>query len=194
MHRNNTKKHARLYLRQGILSLLLLCLTLYFTMVSSLTQTLFPAVVTEIEALSSEAFRNANPIIQLNCDTIHYTGYDNYSQNKVTGYYYYAIENRRCLLILVDATSKEPADTIKNFKGTVKLTENLTLFNELTSHISKDIEWSARSLQELSIPVIASQPDFHFLPTVILGIGLLVCFFVFGYGTVSNFYYYRKYF
>lgn len=194
MHHNNHRKHKILYLKQGIISFILMVLTIYLGIVSSLTQTLFPQSVTDISHLSSESYRKEHPIIQLTCDTLYYTGYDNYLKDKVTGHYYYTIQNHYCLFVLLDVTDDSPKETITNFKGTVKLIDDTSVFHNLTQNLSKDMEWSTRSLQGISLPVIASQPDYHLIPMAVFVIGLVICLILFGYGTLSNFYYYFRYF
>lgn len=194
MNRNNQRKHGILYLKQGIISLILLALTIYLGIVSSLTQTLLPPVVEDISQLSSEEFAKEHPMIEINLDKLYYTGYDNYSKEKVTGHYYYTIQNHFCLFVLMDATDNPPKETIEQFNGTLKITTDETVYNQLTQQLSKDIDWSSRSLQGITLPVIASQPDYHFIPTVAFAVGLTICLIAFGYGTLSNFYYYFRYF
>lgn len=195
MNRNNRAKHAILYLRQGAISLILLILTVYLGMVSSLSQTLFPYGVSDISQLSSESFVEEHPMIQIHCDELYYTGYDNYnSKEEVTGHYYYTIQDHYCMFVLLDKSEKAPEEMIKNFKGTLKITKDESAFNDLTQNLALDMEWSARSLQGITLPVIVSQPDYHFVPTVVLVVGLVICSLIFGYGTISNFYYYFRYF
>lgn len=194
MNHNNRRKHAILYLRQGIISLLLLALTLYLGITTSLTQTLLPPTVTDISQLSSENYIYDHPTLQLHLDKLYYTGYDNYSNNKITGHFYYSIQNNYCLLVLLDASDESPKQTIDSFKGTFKITTEDTLYNHMIQQLSKDAEWSSRSLQGITLPVIASQPDAHFIPAIIFAVGLLICIIAFGYGTISNFYYYFRYF
>lgn len=194
MHRYNRKKHKMLYIRQGIISLLLLAVTIYLGISASLTQSLFSPVIKDLSVLSSAEYCERHPIIQLRCDTLYYTGYDNYLKDNVTGHYYYAIQNHCCILVLLDTTESTPKDAITNFKGTVKLIDDADTFHNLTQNLAKDMDWSSRSLQGITLSVIASQPDYHPVLTALFTAGLLACLIVFGYGTISNFYYYLRYF
>lgn len=194
MNQQNRRKHAKLYLKQGIISLVLLVLTIYLCIASSLTQTLFPPVINKIEVLSSPSYTRSHPIVRISCKNLYYTGYDNHSKNKVTGHYYYTMQDNYCLFLLLDKSDTAPKEKLAHYTGTFRIIKDETLFNQLTKSLSKDMVWSAQSLQDISIPAIPSEPDYHTLPVIILAIGLFLCFLIFSYGTIRNFYYYNKYF
>lgn len=193
MKRIHQEQRSNLYLKQGVLSLILLIFSVYLCSQSSLIHALLPPVVSDITILSSSGYVEDNPIVQLTCETIHYTGYDNYSKDNVTGHYYYTTQNNRCLFLLLDKSEGKPEETIHHFKGTAKLIQDESLFTNLTANLSKDMEWSASGMQKVSIPVIASQPDYHFMPSVFMLFGYVICFLMFGYSVLHNFYYYYKY-
>jgi len=174
MNRNNQAKIAQLYFKQGIISLIFLALSIYLCSVSSIIGNLFPPLVEDLSHLSSSSFIKKNPIVQIHCDTLYYTGYDNYTKEEVSGHYYYTVQDNYCMFVLLEKTNDTPEDMLKNFRGTVKITENETAFTNLTVNLSKDMEWSARSLQKISLPLIASEPDYHFLPTIFLLFGFVI--------------------
>ena len=192
MNRRYRKKNAGLYLKQGLLALLLLGLTIYLGASSSLVRNLFPPTVTSLSELESASFNKKHTVIKLHSDQIFYTGYDNQTDGKITGHYYYTIQDNQCLFLLLDPQDGTPRQTLTNHKGTFHISENPELYHQLTLSLSKDLDWSSESMRRFSLPMIASQPDYHLLPALLLTIALILCTFIFTLSIVSNFLgYYR---
>lgn len=193
MHRFNHRKFARTYRKQGTLSLLLLIVTLLLAYTASPAQALFPPSIRNLASLDSEKYMDKQPIVRIHCDELSYTGYDNRSGDKVTGHYYYTLQDGRflCFLLNSDTDNKTP-QTLKNYTCTVRLINDKALYHQLIKQFAQSMDWSTDSLLNISIPVIASQPDCHLSSTILFVVALLVCIVIFSASAGLNFYHFHK--
>lgn len=193
MNRRIKRKNAGLYLKQGFLSLVLLGITIYLGVVSPLIETLFPPTIHKISELTSAPFTKQHTHIKFHADKLFYTGYDNLSKGKVTGHYYYTIEEQCCLFLLLDTQADSPKETLTDYEGVFHLSKNQELYDQLTLSLAKDMDWACESMRAISLPMIASQPDYHLMPTIFLVIGLGFCTIVFGLSMLNNFLHFYQY-
>lgn len=192
MNRRIRKKNAGLYLRQGLLSIVLLVMTIYLGMTSSLKETLFPPTIKNWSEFTSDSLKK-HSIVKIHNDILYYTGYDNHSGEKVTGHYYYTIQENRCFFLLLDKQNGTPKETLTDYEGIFHLTEDENLYNQLTLALAKDTDWSSSSLKKIALPIIASQPDYHSMPALVLIGAIVFCSLVFVLSAINNFYSYHRY-
>lgn len=192
MHRFNHRKFARIYRKQGILSIFLLAVTLCLAYSASPAQALFPPRADSLAQLDSEEYADGQPIVRIHCDELSYTGYDNRSGDKITGHYYYTLQDGRFLCFLLSPDTDMPRQSLKNYTCTVKLIDDKTLYHQLIREFAQSMDWSTDSLLDISIPVIASQPDCHLSSTIWFTVALLICIVIFSTSAGLNFYHSHK--
>lgn len=188
MNRRTRKKYARLYLGQGVLSVLLLAATLYFGLSILSEGTFFPPTVTKLSTLKKESFLKKHSTVSLSLNKLYDTGCVSRSGNKITGRYYYAVSDGLCLFVLLDTT--EQKDVYTDYKGTFYLTDDKTLSKSLINSLAKELGWSSESLREMTLSVIASEPDHHPVSITLFAIGCSLCFLLFLTSCILNFYHY----
>lgn len=189
---HNYRKYAAIYARQGMLSLILLIFTIYLTADSSLNEILFLPTIENVSILESEKYRSKNPVVRIHAKTLYYTGYDNEDGKKATGHYYYMLQDGRCLLVLLDSSRDKPQKILKDYTAAFRLIEDDTLDNQLLTSMAADMEWSSQSFMDITLPVLASQPDYHPLIVAMLVILLISGSVIFLLSVIFNFQNYRK--
>lgn len=185
------RQHTTLYFRQAILGCLLLCVTIYLCFSVSFIETLFPPA-TKIPQLTKDSYIDSHPDVKVTFDTLYYTGYDNYSDTKLTGHYYYGLQDNQFILVLLNTTDKAPKDTLENYKGKFRITYDETQFNKLTGQLAESLNWSQDSLKNISLPIIVSEPDYHWLTSFLSSLLLIICLITFLLVTIGNFRCYLK--
>lgn len=190
-HYSKRKQHTAIYLRQALLSFLLLCVTIHLCFSVSLIETLFPPA-TKIPQLTKDSYIDSHPDVKLTFDTLYYTGFDNYSDTKLTGHYYYALQDNRFILVLLNPTDKEPEDTLEHYNGKFRITYDETQYNKLTDQLAQSLNWSQESLRNISLPILVSEPDYHWLSSFMASVLLIVCLITFLLVTISNYRCYLK--
>lgn len=188
MNRRTRKKYAGLYFRQGVLSVILLAATLYFSLFIFLESTFFPKTVTNLSTLKKESFIKKHTTVTLSLDKLYDTGCVGRSGKKTTGRYYYALSDNLCLFVLLDTDKQK--DSYTDYVGTFYLIEDETLTKSLIHSLAKDINWSSESLSGITLPVIASEPDHHPVSTILLMVGCALCFGLFLTSCIINFHHY----
>lgn len=190
MNRRTLRKYASIYLKQGLFSLLLFLFAVFLALTSSWRYSLFPEKVTSISQLAEKDFAKEHPVVQLQCDTLYYTGYNN-KDKAISGRYYYTTNKNHLLYILLDEESSQNKDVIQNYSGTVRLIEDNNLYHALTTQLAEELTWSFDSLSRLSIPFLASQPDYHHGTALAFAIVLAVCGLIFLLSFIFNMLHYR---
>lgn len=190
MNRRTLRKYATIYLKQGILALLLFIFVVCLSFASSWRHTLFPTKVSNIKKLTEETFIENHPTVQMNCGTLYYTGYSNKNDKSTTGRYYYTITSDCLLYVLLDEQESDNRDIIEDYSGTFRLIEDANLHHALTEMMASELSWSSGSLKELSLPIVASQPDYHLSTAILFAVGLAVCAVIFLAAFLINIHHY----
>jgi len=190
MNRRTLRKYAAIYLKQGLFALLLFIFVVCLSLASSWRHTLFPTEASDIKKLAEESFIEKHPTVELNCGTLYYTGYNNKKDKNTTGRYYYTITSNCLLYVLLDEKESGNRDIIQNYSGTFHLIKDTNLHHALTERMADELNWSTNSLNELSLPVVASQPDYHLTTAILFAVGLAVCGVIFLVAFLINIHHY----
>lgn len=188
MNRRTRKKYARLYFRQGVLSVILLAATLYFGLFILLEGTFFPPTVTNLSTLKKESFTKKHTTVKLSLKKLYDTGYEGRSGKKTTGRYYYALSDDLCLFVLLNTDKQK--DSYTDYVGTFYLMNDESLTKSLIHSLAKEMDWSSESLNNITLPVIASEPDHHPVSTILFMVGCALCIGLFLTSGIMNFYHY----
>lgn len=102
---------------------------------------------------------------------LYFTGYTRRVMGNIDGYYYYTIEDRKCLLVLLKpSTSEMGLSHIKKLHIKTKVINNSDLTDTLFVNLSRDLSWSESGVREAFYPYILSEPDANGITAVLLSV------------------------
>ena len=188
MNKRTRKKYAKLYFRQGVLSVILLAVTLYFALSILLEGTFFPPTLTNLSALKKESFTRNHSTVNLSLKKLYDTGCEGRSGKKTTGRYYYTLSDDLCLFVLLDTDKQKAFYT--DYSATFTLMNDDSLTKSLIHSLARDIGWSSESLGNITLPVIASEPDHHPVSNILFIVGCILCTGLFLISGILGFYHY----
>lgn len=128
-----------------------------------------------------ELYANGTRYIECNIPTLYYTGYDSTSYNKVTGHYYYSLDNSTCTIYLLSSDILKNYETVPiiltdiSFKA--KLSRNDANIKSLLRYISTDINWNYYNLSQCTSSVVIDEVHCSLTTAVTLLIALIVLAF-----------------
>lgn len=109
-----------------------------------------PKQISYLSELENE-YTSRRDYVHLTHITLYYTGYDCVVKDKITGRYYYALENNRCFFFLLNSEAAMKAPDSLTFDSLrLKLGEANSDFSVFLDNLSSDIDWNIIHLTEAS--------------------------------------------
>jgi hypothetical protein len=100
---------------------------------------------------------------------LYFTGYTRRVMGNIDGYYYYTIEDRKCLIVLLKpSTSEMGLSHIKKLHIKAKVLKKSDLTDTLFVNLSRDLSWSDSGVREAFYPYILSEPDANGISSTLL--------------------------
>ncbi|MDO5402055.1 MAG: hypothetical protein Q4F11_01330 [Eubacteriales bacterium] len=128
-----------------------------------------------------ELYRKGTRFVHCTIPVLYYSGYDNTSFNKVTGHYYYSLDDSSCTIYLLPCSITDGNDTvpltITDLSFNARLNRSDTNLKDLLRYISADINWNYYSLSQCAGPIVVDQtqyPAFQPIAFIAAIIGLSV--------------------
>lgn len=121
-------------------------------------------------------FSNDIQYVDISFDKLYYTGYDRINNGKISGYYYYSLDNGKCTFVLVDSNNlKQPDEIITGYSMKATLEKRNQLINQMISSFSKDLKWTRDGLMASSSICFIDETGFNSVLYMVLG----GCLFIF---------------
>ncbi len=104
--------------------------------------------------------------------SMKYIGYDYYEDDKRVGAYYYSFIDGECVLFLM--RTKEPEPELKDVRVCGMVLEDASTVEDVKSELAKGLNMDYDSLNALIYPLVISEPDYPYLETGLLFMGIIV--------------------
>lgn len=111
----------------------------------------------KLEALYNKGTR----YVRCTIPTLYYSGYDNTSFGKVTGHYYYSLDDSSCTIYLLPVSICKNSDsvhmTLTDLTFNARLNRSDANLKDLLRYISADINWNYYSLSKCAGSIVVDQ-------------------------------------
>lgn len=106
-------------------------------------------------------YNNKTRYVHCTVPTLYYTGYDNTNFDKITGHYYYALDDTSCTIYLLSCdiihNDGSVPLTITDLSFNARLTHNDVNLKSLLRSLSADIDWNYYSLSQCTGTIVVDQ-------------------------------------
>lgn len=107
-----------------------------------------------------DAYANDKEYITVTFGNLNFTGYTTERFGATNGYWYYGSHNGLCYIVLLTpVTCEEGLPLIESVTTTYRVTEGRETYNELLGYLAKDLEWTAKGIQNQLPHYYFSEPD-----------------------------------
>lgn len=108
-----------------------------------------------------ELTSNSNRYLSITFPTLYFTGYTSTIGGKTSGYYYYALWDKQCIIVqLTPSTCEQGLPSISHCKVTGFLQKENDAYKQLIHNMSGDLKWTATGMQEQFGSYYLSEPSF----------------------------------
>ncbi len=131
----------------------------------------------KIEDISDISYQNIDNVkyYSINSSGWLYSGYDNYSDNKISEHIFYSLTNDKCYLLMVDTENVNSSSmTIKSEAINVRVDERTDLFNNFMMQFSMDLNWNYEALNGITAPIIMHTVSYNTLLYKLILVTLIV--------------------
>lgn len=120
--------------------------------------------------------KESDSYINVQADTLHYSGYNLITFGNSQYSYYYALEDDRCIFTIIP-TNGNPKPEIHNYRFKAKVIKPNKAYNQMLSAFAKDLNWNEKDLSKVTGTFILSNADYHpVLYLFLLWIVLIILF------------------
>lgn len=185
MKNNVIQKHIRkISFKRMFYPFLLLIITLNIFQQTPFYNTLKPTKIDHVSEIDL-AFKNDMYFIDLTMEKLYYSGYDYLENGKISGSYYYAIEDGTCyyFLLLKDSFDNQ-SEPVRDLRMRGKIETGGKNLDYLISNMAKDLSWTNSELRKVSSSLLIKEVEYLQSKTMwLLGINstifLTSCFLFF---------------
>ncbi len=156
-----SKNIKTLYQRKLFAPIIYLITVVVLWICFSLGDLLFPIDIASAN-LPKKLTGDSPTYVHTTLSNLKFTGYTQAKYGRTAGYFYYTIEDSRCMIVLLSPTTCEqglPAIDEVRIKG--QLCENTGSFTDLLSLLAEDLHWTAEGITDKVINYYVSEPDYH---------------------------------
>lgn len=141
--------------------LLLLCAVLYTSFRQiPIKEMLNPTDIGQEEDLKT-LYGAETTYVNAAADTLYYSGCDYTRNGKTAGHFYYSLTNNFCRFYLIKAKNNElPKESMSGVVLKGRIVDAGSLYEPLVEMVSKQLEWTADGLAELSDAYMVSTMDY----------------------------------
>lgn len=152
-----TKSLRAYYKKRMIYPVAYLCILLFLSFLLPIGSLLFPKQYKEnSRALDSDA----NFYAKGKFENLYFTGYTRKYMGQIDGYYYYTLNDNKCLIVLLKPNSCEMGIShIESIHTSGKVLKQSSTLDTLFTNLSRDLSWSEDGVRETFYPYVFSEPD-----------------------------------
>lgn len=123
-----------------------------------------------------EKYTAGTRYIRCTIPTMYYSGYDSTNFGKVTGHYYYSLDDTSCTIYLISSKSfnGEIPVIINDYTFTARLSRNDANIKSLLRYMSSDINWNYYSLSQCTGSIVVDASAYSFPSVLVILISLLL--------------------
>ncbi len=178
---HHISKHIKSVYKRRLISpiiYLIILLILWFTL--PLQEILFPYKISTPQEMDNHYQKNSS-YISVSLKDLYFTGYTNTLLGQTTGYYYYTMWDGECVIVLLSPhTSEQGIPSISSIEIRGRVLENRSVFKQLLSNLSEDLNWTAPGIEEKVSSYFISEPAFRLLPSMLLiAVYFITCAYAF---------------
>lgn len=112
-------------------------------------------------ATMNQLTKENNSYISITFPNLYFTGYTSTIGGKTSGYYYYALLNKQCLIVqLTPSTCEEGLPSISHCKVTGYLQKENDAYKQLITNMSNDLKWTDAGMKQQFGSYYLSEPSF----------------------------------
>lgn len=158
----------RVYRRRLISPILYLVILAALWLLLPLYDILFPQTLDTPEVLT--ACSNArSSYIQADLKDLYFTGYTNTLVGQTTGYYYYTLWDKQCVIVLLSpGTCEEGLPHIDSVHIRGRVLEGNPAFHTLLDNLSEDLAWTKEGISQKVSTCFISEPAFKLITSTLL--------------------------
>ncbi|MEG0806282.1 MAG: DUF6709 family protein [Lachnospiraceae bacterium] len=114
----------------------------------------------------SQMYRQRDVYVNMHAHTLYFTGYTSTRFGQTTGYYYYTIRNKECILVQLSPSSSEEGLPIIHYQNVYgKIIKGGAGYDQLLTNLSKDLKWTKDGISKEISPYIVSEAGIRGLRT-----------------------------
>jgi len=163
----------RVYRRRLISPILYLIILTALWLILPLYDILFPQNLDGIDNLSSYSNTHSS-YVTAELNDLYFTGYTNNSFGRTNGYYYYTLQNKKCMIVLLSPrTCEEGLPQIDSVRIRGRVLKGNTAYDALLDRLSQDLNWTKEGISQKTSGYFISEPAFRLVSsTLLMGIYL----------------------
>lgn len=169
------------YLYAFVISFVFMVLCIISSIRVSILKTFTPVTYSS-EMDVDNCYKDGNRYVNCKLDKLYYTGYDYINRNRITGHYYYTINNDRCTIYLLSSDyvkdSQNPPSVITDATFSATLKKNDNNFKTLLEYMSTDLNWNYAGLLRHTKTTIISEYNYNLHMYVLLAFCTLAAIFM----------------
>lgn len=115
----------------------------------------------ESNSTMKQLTKESNSYLSITFPTLYFTGYTSTIGGKTSGYYYYALLDKQCLIVqLTPSTCEEGLPSISHCNVTGYLQKENDAFEQLITNMSNDLKWTDSGMKEQFGSYYLSEPSY----------------------------------
>ncbi len=163
-----TRSIRAVYRRRLIAPALYLVAAALLWLLFPMSEVLFPPAVSSAHDLEA-SYRRDSGYAQAQLTDLYFTGYTSARFGRISGYYYYTVLDETCILVqLSPITCEEGLPFIDSLHVRGKILCQGEAYQEVTSALAKDLNWTSQGLKSKVSAYVLSEPDLNPVFTGIL--------------------------
>ena len=162
-------KHIRRVYRRRLASpILYLVLLIVLWLLLPLQDILLPENLDNLDNLF--AYSNAqSSYVNVKLHNLYFTGYTNKSWGQTNGYYYYTLQGKNCVIVLLSPrTCEEGLPQIESVQVRARVLKGDATFNALLEQLSQDLDWTKEGISQKISGYFISEPAFRLISSMFL--------------------------
>lgn len=108
-----------------------------------------------------DSFQSKETYVEVTFPELHYTGYNLTSNRRITGSYYYYIEDGQVLFVLVSGKNDSPDEVLYHYTSRGKLVERDKNFRHIMDLLAADLNFSPQGISLVSRLFLLSENAYH---------------------------------
>lgn len=162
-------KHIRRVYRRRLASpILYLVLLIVLWLLLPLQDILLPENLDNLDNLF--AYSNAqSSYVNVKLHNLYFTGYTNKSWGQTNGYYYYTLQGKNCVIVLLSPrTCEEGLPQIESVQIRARVLKGDAAFDALLEQLSQDLDWTKEGISQKISGYFISEPAFRLISSTFL--------------------------
>lgn len=161
-HDHYISRHIRrVYLKRLLSPIIYLGILASLWLFLPLADTLFPQHLNSPDSLTALS-KSRSSYIETELDNLYFTGYTSTLLGQTSGYYYYTLWEKQCVIVLLSPrTCEEGLPHIDSVQIRGRVMEENTGYAALLDHLASDLNWTRDGISKKVLSCFISEPAFR---------------------------------